>query len=538
MKALKMSRGPYMQLTELAKRGWLIVVGPLALELAGHSLFGWLESDPVRNWVLFGLVLVLCAMVTAYWWRKKDLQALEDAFVSVPAENLSPDHLGFAREGCSPKPGEYPYSEEYIHRRFIPLGDDPALLEKVYTETGLLELMRSGKGVVLVGSEGQGKSRTLLELLRRARGYHVLCPRKEESIAVSKSALCWLGRRRMVLAIDELSRFANSWPALQDLMKQLGPRAVVVCTCRDGGELRAVQEAGDAGLRGFWQETPLKLSLAPLMGDEKAALATRLGGSRNLAWARRLSTPGAIVKQHAGVTDGPRYTRVEQVLDSLPRELLWIERRPTDGSAGVGDETLYSMVLIQVEGQDPFYIDRYPVTNGRYCRYQPETPMPADAGEDTPVTNLSLNMMQGYAKWSGKRLPAPEEWMAAARAPSEAGEALLPEIDWGLLQASGPTIGAERLAPVGKSAQTPSGLHDLFGNAEEIVRREKDETIWALGGDYTWTWRDLEAYVKDLRPRFVQEECVSFRRHGFRCVATQDQARSAAQQGWVSIRAN
>lgn len=77
----------------------------------------------------------------------------------------------------------------------------------------------------------------------------------------------------------------------------------------------------------------------------------------------------------------------------------------------------------------PHYIDEHPVTNRMYATYCAENnvPFPAhwpDSGcpkeyLEHPVTNIDIKAARAYASWTGKRLPAWEEWLAAARGSKE-----------------------------------------------------------------------------------------------------------------------
>jgi len=61
-----------------------------------------------------------------------------------------------------------------------------------------------------------------------------------------------------------------------------------------------------------------------------------------------------------------------------------------------------------------FLIDRYPVTNQQWRRFQPQFTF-AKGLENHPVVNISYLQAAAYARFTGKRIPTEVEWEAAAR---------------------------------------------------------------------------------------------------------------------------
>jgi len=136
----------------------------------------------------------------------------------------------------------------------------------------------------------------------------------------------------------------------------------------------------------------------------------------------------------------------------------------------------------------PFFIDVTEVTNEAYQKFVDANgylPPPSwkdgkfPAGsEKLPVTDVSWEDANAYAKWAGKRLPTEEEWEFAARGTDNR---LYPwGIDWkpGFSNITESGGGKKKLAPVGSFAQgvSPFNTLDMSGNAWE------------------WTASDLKAY--------------------------------------------
>ena len=139
---------------------------------------------------------------------------------------------------------------------------------------------------------------------------------------------------------------------------------------------------------------------------------------------------------------------------------------------------------------DPYYIDKYEVTNGRYLEFikatghrtpqHPTNPkrnlwhgglMPESIVE-RPVINVDWFDANAYCTWAGKRLPTEAEWEKAARGGDDR------RFPWGNVE---PTdkhlnfnqkwIGERTLMPVGSydAGKSPYGLYDVAGNVWEWV---------------------------------------------------------------------
>jgi serine/threonine protein kinase len=180
----------------------------------------------------------------------------------------------------------------------------------------------------------------------------------------------------------------------------------------------------------------------------------------------------------------------------------------------------------------PFFMDQTEVTNEQYQRFidatgHPAPPawkgtrFPADV-EKLPVTDVTWEDAQAYAKWAGKRLPTEEEWEFAARGTDGR---LYP---WGNeFRADFANVAAapsekRRLAPVGQFAQgvSPFGVLDLSGNAWE------------------WTASDYTAYPGGTLPTIpAGYENLKVIRGGS-YAGPSERATATARRGWPATRGN
>ena len=141
----------------------------------------------------------------------------------------------------------------------------------------------------------------------------------------------------------------------------------------------------------------------------------------------------------------------------------------------------------------PFWIDRYPVTNARFKEFLEATGFrPSDDGNflkdwkggtfpagwgNKPVTWVSLEDARAYSRWAGKRLPHEWEWQYAAQGPdrrlfpwgNEANPAAVPPPD----QSRSPRPPTDVDAfPAGAS---PFGVTDMAGNVWQWTDEYLDE---------------------------------------------------------------
>ncbi len=159
----------------------------------------------------------------------------------------------------------------------------------------------------------------------------------------------------------------------------------------------------------------------------------------------------------------------------------------------------HSMVI------QPFFIDKYPVTNAQFKQFLDATHYkPADSGNflrdwksgnypedwaDRPVTWVSIEDARAYAKWAGKRLPHEWEWQMAAEGTDGR------EYPWGNqwqpvnvpLPDKGRTMRGPDSVDAHPQGASPYGVMDMVGNVWQWTEEFTDEHTRAAilrGGEY------------------------------------------------------
>lgn len=181
---------------------------------------------------------------------------------------------------------------------------------------------------------------------------------------------------------------------------------------------------------------------------------------------------------------------------------------------------------------DQFFIDPLEVSNEEYARFVQATKhrppsdwhgsSPPSGRERLPVVNIAYADAEAYAKWAGKELPTPEQWLRAFRGDSERLFPWGEHFDlWRAHTAANPSTPGDRALPVGATSgdATDQKVYDMVGNVAEMTCEQTTESgspqIVVKGADFGC---DGRVYGLAAMRRYLLRD-VPDPRVGFRCVA-------------------
>ncbi len=124
---------------------------------------------------------------------------------------------------------------------------------------------------------------------------------------------------------------------------------------------------------------------------------------------------------------------------------------------------------------EPFYIDKFPVTNVQYRQFIEATGTPPPkfwgasdlGGQDQPVVGVTWSEANAYAAWAGKQLPTEIQWEFAARGKQNR------RYPWGVQDPDtmrgnyGDFLNIPSNVTMHEDGATPEGVVDLAGNVYE-----------------------------------------------------------------------
>jgi serine/threonine-protein kinase len=242
-------------------------------------------------------------------------------------------------------------------------------------------------------------------------------------------------------------------------------------------------------------------------------LALLVGAAGYLYWQKtsgeRQTKPTATAQQSAPLP--------KERLDKLGHRMVLVPA----GNFIFGDDTdPLSPNGKEVANLDSFYVDETEVSNGMYkmfCeatnRKTPNSPN-FDSNPDLPVTNVSYEDAEAFAKWMGKRLPSEKEWEKAARGTDGR---IYP---WGNAPWKNTPHDLQKVDSY-PERRSPYGAYNMAGNAAEWTTghfpagpREKDDMKQALGtSHFSDDWKVIKGgYFGSMHP---DQEWRCYMRRGF-----------------------
>lgn len=183
-----------------------------------------------------------------------------------------------------------------------------------------------------------------------------------------------------------------------------------------------------------------------------------------------------------------------------------------------------------------FLIDAHEVTVGEYAHFVHATGHaapkswagghPDSARGKHPVTFVTYEDAQAYAKWAGKRLPTAEEWEKAARGPDgrvypwgdsfDPYKAATAESDMHAIAGAMCNINSAAQVMIAAGDVSPYGVRDMGGNVREwtATSSQGDPKMAVIKGA---SWVDLSVNARAAHREYVPK-AGSAHIVGFRCV--------------------
>ncbi len=176
---------------------------------------------------------------------------------------------------------------------------------------------------------------------------------------------------------------------------------------------------------------------------------------------------------------------------------------------------------------NPFFIDKYEVTNQQYAQFVKATAHKPPVGwrkegykkgtDNHPVTGVNWEDAKAYAAWIGKRLPTEEEWEFAARGDSNYLYPWGNEWIKGKANADGES---KMLMKIGElNGASKFGVYDMVGN------------VWE------WTASDFKAYPNGTLPKAFAGKSNLKTIRGGSFQSTKEFATTTYRIGWAATGA-
>ena len=282
------------QINTYAKEGKFIVA-PSTVQLL---------LSPVVFYPSLAVLAGLFVLTFIAWKSDKKFKQRSSFDLFKVTSELTPEDLGFTvfSKGKAAGPSERPYYEGYLSRTYQSNRQSDRKNEIPTTEPRVLECIKRGDSVLLIGHPTEGKTRTAYELLRGLNGFTAISVRPDRT--VPPDAFSILKGKQVVIFIDDLSNYISP-PADLDRIyaetKKVAKQCVILATCRSGPELKQIA-LPTSNLNRFYENFTYELSLVPITEDQKQEVANGSGLSLQPERMRNAPTPGWVVMDNARIT--------------------------------------------------------------------------------------------------------------------------------------------------------------------------------------------------------------------------------------------
>jgi formylglycine-generating enzyme required for sulfatase activity len=196
------------------------------------------------------------------------------------------------------------------------------------------------------------------------------------------------------------------------------------------------------------------------------------------------------------VSSNVAWTIQEQIFEGVPMVLVPVGCFDMGSNSGESDEVPVHRQCFE----EPFYIDRYEVTNAQFTRLQGEAAeISRWAGDNRPRDRITWYEARAFCEKRGARLPTEAEWEYAARGPDNLlypwGNDLVPDYVV-YVDRSGSRTADVSSTPGGESWV---GAYDMSGNI-----REWTSSIYSIRLGYPYDVSDGREDTRNSTDRRVQ----------------------------------
>ena len=270
--------------------------------------FQWLLSPSVYcTLLLFFLIPAVLMPIAKRSERKRKQRSSFD--LCKPVRELVPEDLEFIifSRGMSANPGERPYYEGYVSRTYRSVRQGDQENKAPTTEPEVLERIRGGSSMLIVGQPTEGKTRSAYELLKGLSGFDVISIRPDRS--VPKDAFGIIKDKNVVIFVDDLDGFIGRQSDLNTLyteVKNVAKQCVILATCRSGPELNQIAHP-TSNLNRFYERFDYELLLVRANEDQNQEAADMSGVSLTPQQLNVAPTLGWVMMNDARMTMEGRF---------------------------------------------------------------------------------------------------------------------------------------------------------------------------------------------------------------------------------------